>query len=80
VEVTIAALRSPQELAEIAEDAGAQMGRGAPRSLPGAAEDSVRAAIAKALDQHETRIRREVQAFADATTVAWKRFQGPPHP
>lgn len=80
VEVTIAALLSPGQLAEIAEDAGAQMGRGAPRSLPGVREDSLRAEIAAALDRHESRIRREIRAFADATTAAWERFRHAPLP
>jgi Uncharacterized protein conserved in bacteria (DUF2252) len=80
VEVAVADLRSVRELSEVAEDAGAQMGRGAPRSLPGVEEDSLRSAIARALDRHEGRIRSEVRAFADATTVAWQRFQRAPIP
>lgn len=79
-EVTVAALRSPRELEELALDAGAQMGRGAPRSLPGVAEGAVREAVVKALARHEGRIRGEIGRFADATVEAWASFRRKPLP
>jgi hypothetical protein len=80
VEVTVGALLSPRELTEVAEDAGAQMGRGAPRSIPDVAEGALRAAVDAALDRHEGRIRKEIQSFSEAVTEAWERFRQMPLP
>ena len=79
-EVSVGALRSPRDLEELALDAGAQMGRGAPRSLPGGAEGPLREAVLKALARHENRIRHEIAVFAEATTEAWDRFRRKPLP
>jgi len=74
-EVTVAALQSPRELEELALDAGAQLGRGAPRALPGAADGPLREAVVRSLARHESRIRKEIEDFADATIDAWARFR-----
>jgi hypothetical protein len=79
-EVTVDALKSLEDLESLALDAGAQLGRGAPRSLPGVAEGPLREALVKALARHEGRIRREIAAFADATVDAWARFRRKPLP
>ncbi|MFI5184168.1 MAG: DUF2252 family protein [Vicinamibacteria bacterium] len=74
VEVQVRTLESPRDLVELALDAGAQMGRGAPRALPGA-EGSLRKEIRASLDRHEGRIRKEIGAFTTATFEAWKTFR-----
>jgi hypothetical protein len=78
VEVTVASLQSPQDLEALALDAGAQLGRGAPRALQGGQEGPLREAILKSLARHEGRIRTEITAFADATIEAWVRFRRHP--
>jgi hypothetical protein len=79
-EVSVSALRSPRDLEALALDAGAQLGRGAPRSLPGVAEQPLREAVLTALARHEGRIRKEIGAFARATIEAWQRFGRKPIP
>jgi hypothetical protein len=75
VEVTVGSFESPRELVELALDAGAQLGRGAPRALPGGVDGSLQRAIRSSLDRYEGRIRQEIRAFTTATVDAWQRFR-----
>ena len=75
VEVAIGSFESPRELVELSLDAGAQLGRGAPRALPGGVDGSLRKGIRAALDRNEGRIRKEIRTFTTATVDAWQRFR-----
>lgn len=75
VEVTIGTFESPRELVELALDGGAQLGRGAPRALPGGIDGSLQKEIRASLDRHEGQIRKEIRAFTTATVDAWQRFR-----
>ena len=75
VEVATRTFESPRELVELALDAGAQLGRGAPRALPDGKKRPLRREILAAFDRHEWQIRKEIGAFTTATVEAWQRFR-----
>jgi Uncharacterized protein conserved in bacteria (DUF2252) len=79
-EVSVSSLRSPRDLEELALDAGAQLGRGAPRSLRSGGEGPLREAVLEAFARYDNRIRKEIVVFARATNGAWDRFRRRPPP
>jgi len=74
VEVDIArGPASPQELEEIAYDAGVQLGRGHPNESLKSEADRVRGALLKRLS--EDRLQRMVADLSNETIAAWDRFR-----
>ncbi len=64
---------SPQELEEIAYDAGVQLGRGHPNESLKSEADHLRGTLLKRLS--EDRLQRWSRQLADETIAAWERFR-----
>jgi len=72
VELDIRTVRSPDELREIAYDAGVQLGRGHPKGPR--VEDGTAVRMALLRDLPEARMRGVVAALTEETLAAWRRF------
>jgi uncharacterized protein (DUF2252 family) len=74
-EVTIADLDSPQDLRELAHDAGAQLGSSNLAEAPGAEADQHRGAELQAITRLEPRIRQVAHDLTSALLQAWESFR-----
>jgi hypothetical protein len=68
-------IRSPRDLAEIAYDAGVQMGRAHAKRPDGTADPALRKAAIAALDRTQARVRNVCRQQAAAVETAWSRFR-----
>jgi hypothetical protein len=78
VEVTIEALGSASDLAELAYDAGVQLGRGHPKTTNSEDIALGRAALMRSLPEAE--MRGVIQAMTLETIAAWHRFRAATDP
>jgi Uncharacterized protein conserved in bacteria (DUF2252) len=67
-------LRSAAELAEVAFDAGLQLGRGHPYRIADPLEVQLRGELEESLDRHEGSIRAAIGELSRQVVVAWERF------
>ena len=74
-EVAIADLDSPQELRELAYDAGAQLGSSNLAEAPGAQADQQRLAELQAISRLEPRIRKVAHDLTTGVHQAWESFR-----
>ena len=74
-EVAIADLDSPQELRELAHDAGAQLGSSNLAEAPGAEADQQRLAELQAISRLEPRIRKVAHDLTTGVHQAWESFR-----
>ncbi|MCG6924041.1 MAG: DUF2252 domain-containing protein [Acidobacteria bacterium] len=67
-------LRTPDDLKDIAYDAGLQLGRAHPKRPDRSPDKDRQRAIRRAVKKYETRIRATVFALAKETEAAWRTF------
>ena len=72
-ELAVGELESVNELAEVAFDAGVQLGLGHPKFMP-TTPNPVRASTVRLLDSRRAELVDLSKAMADETIAAWKRF------
>ena len=68
-------LRSPDELADLAADVGAQLGKGHVKHIASPFDVELRREQLELLDKVEDRVRAQCAELADETEAAWRRFR-----
>ncbi len=67
--------RTPEELAEVAYDAGVQLGRGHHKMIAAPFDTQLKQAQLEFLDTHSDEVAAASRELADAVVVAWQRFR-----
>lgn len=67
--------QSPEELAEVAYDAGVQLGRGHHKMIAAPFDTQLKQAQLEFLDTHSDEVAAASRELADAVVVAWERFR-----